>query len=434
MFSLKYEIRNFYASIISKLSSFAQTGRSVNVKGIVLDSNNQDPLPNTFIYLKNHSEFSILSSSSGEFDLNYPNLFKTDTLVISLLGYQKKQIPLSRLNQKTNQIYLYQVDLSLQEIVVKPDESLFEEFFTKVVENIPKNYPTKKHQLNALYRRVSTDYNEYTNLVEAAVLVEDYDYKRDISQSKIKIEALRQSDELGDVDSVLIQSFQRLSEHIAKQVDRMRANSMINMGFESNLIRYARSPNSMFSKKNYKSWFLGSTRFPVYHSLVGTEIRGQDTIFHITFGNTDPPKGESFIKINSRNFGIEEFQTIPSTSLVLKHFTQFYMKYKEVEGVYYPEKIEYKTMRFINRDIGSHQVDIHTFWFDDVKTENFQKVRPRDVLDRKSLIESKDYEYDAAFWKEYDLIKKHPLGSSIKQSLERVRSLEDQFRENGKKK
>ncbi|MCH7399261.1 carboxypeptidase-like regulatory domain-containing protein [Belliella sp. DSM 107340] len=413
--------------------TFAQQGKNVNIKGIVLDSNNQDPLPNTFIYLKNHSEFSILSSSSGEFDLNYPNLFKTDTLVISLLGYQKKQIPLSNLNQKINQISLNQVDISLQEVVVQPDESLFEEFFTKVIENIPNNYPTKKHQFNAFYRRVSTDYNEYTKLVEAAVLIEDYDYKRDIYHSKIKIEALRQSDELGDVDSVLIQSFQRLSEHIAKQVDRMRANSMINMGFESNLIRYARSPNSIFSKEDYKVAFFGSSRFPVYHSLVGTEIRGQDTIFHIAFGNTDPPKGDSFMKINSRNFGIEEFQLIPFTSLAFKHFTQFYMKYKEVEGVYYPEKIEYKTMRFINRDIGSHQVDIHTFWFDDVQTENLQKIRPREVLDRDFVIETRSFDYDKDFWERYELIKKHPLDPSIKKSLERFKSLEKQFEENSKK-
>ncbi|WP_241410376.1 carboxypeptidase-like regulatory domain-containing protein [Belliella alkalica] len=427
---MKYRIFTFL--LFLSFPTFAQKGKNVNIKGIVIDAKNQDPLPNTFIYLKNHSEFSILSSNSGEFDLNYPNLFRTDTLVISLLGYQKKQIPLSNLNQKINQISLNQVDISLQEVVVQPDESLFEEFFTKVIENIPNNYPTKKHQLNALYRRVSTDYNEYTKLVEAAVLVEDYDYKRDIYHSKIKIEALRQSDELGDVDSVLIQSFQRLSEHIAKQVERMRANSMINEGFESNIIRYARSPNSMLSKENYKVAFFGSSRFPVYHSLVGTEIHGQDTIFHIAFGNTDPPKGDSFIKINSRNFAIEEFQLTSNGFGKIEFYVQHYMKYKEVKGVYYPEKVEYRMMRFINRDIGSHQVDIHTFWFDDVQTENLQKIRPRDVLDRDFRIETRSFDYDKDFWERYELIKKHPLDPSVKKSLERFKSLEKQFEENSK--
>lgn len=411
----------------------AQGVKEVQVTGVIQDSKSGEPLANAFIYLKNHSEFNALSNLKGEFVLSYPVLFQTDTLVISLLGYQKKQLLLESLKENNNQISLNQVDLSLQEIVVQPDESLFEEFFAKVVENIPNNYPTKKHQFNALYRRVSTDYNEYTKLVEAAVLIEDYDYKKDIYDSKIKIEALRQGDELGDVDSVLIRSFQRMRENIAKQVDRMRAKSMINEGFESNYIRKARSSSSVFSKENYKSWFLGSSRFPVYQSLVGTEIHGQDTIFHIAFGNTDPPKGDSFIKINSRNFAIEEFQLISNGFGKIEFYVQHYMKYKEVKGVYYPEKVEYRMMRFINRDIGSHQVDIHTFWFDDVQTENLQKIRPREVLDRDFEIETRSFDYDKDFWERYKLIKKHPLDPTIKKSLERFKSLEQQFEENSKK-
>ena len=420
-------------AILLSLSLKGQQLIESKISGIILDSKSGEPLVNTFIFLKNHSEFNTLSDPNGEFSLSHPALFQTDTLVISLLGYQKKQILLKSLNRDNNQIFLIQVDISLQEVVIQPDESLFEEFFTKVIENIPSNYPTKKHQLNALYRRVSTDYNEYTKLVEAAVLVEDYDYKRDISNSKIKIEALRQSDELGDVDSVLMRSFQKMSENIAMQVDRARANSIINEGFESNYIRKARSSSSVFSKENYKSWFIGSTRFPVYHSLLETKVKGQDTIFHIAFGNTDPPKGDSFIKINSRNFAIEEFQMTPNESWNKSFYVQYYLKYREVEGVYYPEKIEYKIMRFINRDIGSHQVDIHTFWFDDVQTENLQKIRPRHVLDRDFVIETRSFDYDKDFWERYKLIKKHPLDPSIKKSLERFKSLEQQFEENSKK-
>ncbi|GAB2619262.1 carboxypeptidase-like regulatory domain-containing protein [Belliella aquatica] len=410
----------------------AQGVKEVQVTGVIQDSKSEVPLVNAFIYLKNHSEFNVLSDLNGEFVLSYPKLFQTDTLVISLLGYQKKQLLLESLKENNNQISLNQVDLSLQEIVVQPDESLFEEFFAKVIKNIPNNYPTKKHQFNAFYRRVSTDYNEYTKLVEAAVLIEDYDYKRDIDDSKIKIEALRQSDELGDIDSVLIQSFQRMGENIAKQVERMRAKSMINEGFESNFIRKARSSSSVFSEEYYKSWFLGSSRFPVYQRLVGTEIRGQDTIFHIAFGNTDPPTGDSFIKINSRNYAIEEFQMTPNESWNKSFYVQYYLKYKEIEGVYYPEKVEYRMMRFINRDIGSQQVDIHTFWFDDVQTENLQKIRPRDVLDRDLRIETRSFDYDKDFWERYKLIKKHPLDPSIKKSLERFKSLEKQFEENSK--
>lgn len=419
-------------AILLSLSLKGQQLIESKISGIILDSKSGEPLANTFIFLKNHSEFNALSDPNGKFSLSHPVLFQTDTLVISLLGYQKKQILLKTLNKDNNQIFLIQVDISLQEVVIRPDESLFEEFFTKVIENIPSNYPTKKHQLNALYRRVSTDYNEYTKLVEAAVLVEDYDYKRDIYDSKIKIEALRQSDELGDVDSVLIQSFQRMSENIAKQVERIGAKSMINEGFESNYIRKARSSSSVFSEEYYKSWFLGSSRFPVYQSLVGTEIRGQDTIFQIAFGNTDPPKGDNFIKINSRNFAIEEFQMTPNESWNKSFYVQYYLKYREVEGVYYPEKIEYKIMRFINRDIGSHQVDIHTFWFDDVQTENLQKIRQRHVLDRDFVIETRSFDYDKDFWERYKLIKKHPLDPSVKKSLERFKSLEKQFEENSK--
>jgi len=66
-------------------------------------------LPYSFIFVKNYPEFNWTSNTSGEFELNFPEVLKSDTLVDTLLGYQKVQVPLSKLNPTGNRIKLEEV-------------------------------------------------------------------------------------------------------------------------------------------------------------------------------------------------------------------------------------------------------------------------------------------------------------------------------------
>ena len=159
---------------------------------------------------------------------------------------------------------------------------------------------------------------------------------------------------------------------------------------------------------------MGIPELPTYHKFMGEEIIGKDTIYQIAFSTKDPPNGSSYLKINSRNHAVVEYQIS-----WLSGEYQTFAKFREVDGVYYPEMIRNKELRLINRDVGTHQMDISTFWFDLPKTEDIKKIRAKDALDRDEEVESNDYELDSSFWKAYDLINKHPLDSAIIRSLEK---------------
>ena len=307
-----------------------------------------------------------------------------------------------------------------------PEDHSMEEMISKAIDNIPKNYPKKRHQLTGFYRKVSTNYEEFTKLVEAAVMVEDVSYQKDGSSLRIKLESLRQSDEMGVVDSSMATLKQQIRDHIKSTGSTLGPLNEIIGTFQHNYLRSnAYNSKTWFGKDGDR--FMGIPELPTYHRFMGEEIVGNDTIYQIAVSTKDPPSGNSYLKINSRSHAIVEYQIS-----WLSGEYQTYAKFREVDGIYYPEIIRTKELRFINRDVGTHQMDISTYWFAEVAIDDFKRIRGKDAMEYNEEVESNGYELDSSYWKAYELIKKHPLDSAIIRSLEKNRPLEEQFKSNAK--
>ncbi|MCE7057505.1 carboxypeptidase-like regulatory domain-containing protein [Algoriphagus sp. AGSA1] len=404
----------------------AQNQQANNLSGVIIDSEDSAPVPFAYLYLKNYPGFSALADEQGEFKFFFPSQFMDEMLVVSCIGYEKKEVSISSLSATANKLSLQRQFLSLNEVTVMPEGNSIEGMISKAIDNIPKNYPDKRHQLRGFYRKISTNYEEFTKLVEAAVLVEDVSYKKDGLSLRIKLESLRQSDELGEVDSSMSILKQRIREHIKSTGSTFGPLNEIIGIYQYNGFRGdAYNSRTWFGKDGGR--FMGIPELPTYHRIMGEEIVGKDTIYQIAFGGQDPPNGRSYLKINSRNHAIVEYQ-FRWASGEYEHFAKF----REVDGLYYPEMIRNKELRLINRDVGTHQMNISTFWFDVPMIEDLKKIRAKDALGRDEEVESKKYELDSNFWKTYDLIKKYPLDSAIIRNLEKDSSLEEQFRNNAK--
>ena len=352
--------------------------------------------------------------------------FKNEVLVITCIGYKKKELSLASFPKTGNTLMMERQLLSLSEITVMPEDHSLQEMISKAIDNIPRNYPKKRHQLRGLYRKVSTNYEEFTKLVEAAIVVEDVSYFRHGSLLKIRSESLRQSDEMGEVDSTIFLMKRRIrAELTSSGMDPSPMNAIIATYQHNNLRNNAYNSNTWFGKDGYR--FMGIPEMPTYHRYMGQEIVGNDTIYQIGFSSIDPPNGNSYLKINSRNHAIVEYQIG-----WLSGEYETFVKFQEKNGIYYPEILRVKELRLLNRDVGTHQMDISTFWFDVPMTENFKRIRAKDALGRDEEVESNKYEFDSSFWKTFDLIKKYPLDSAIIKSLENLKSLELQFRNNAK--
>ncbi|NHE57807.1 carboxypeptidase-like regulatory domain-containing protein [Cyclobacterium plantarum] len=394
------------------------------LSGSVLDEGNK-PLDHVYFFLKNYPEFNGLSNSSGHFSRRFPEVLKEDTLVVNHPGYQRLQVPLARLKSTGNSIRLAQAVIGLEEVIVKPEDTSLEEMISKAIDNIPQNYPNKRHQLSGLYRKVSTNYDDFTHLVEAVVTVEDLGYEKDVQSTKIKMESLRQSDEHAEVDPYISAMKAKIRNQIESMGEPVGALNPIIGTYPSNYIRTAYVPESHFGRDGYR--FMGIPELPVYHQFLGMEFIGTDTIYHIAFGSDDPPDGRNFLKINGRNHAIVEYQLGYRSG---EH--QVYVKFREVDDRYYPEIIRLKSLRLINRDVGVHQMDIHTLWFDKVNTDHLKKIRPRELLKREQEIEPNEFPLDEGFWKDNEFLKNHPLDSAIINSLERNGKLLEQFEQNAK--
>ncbi|RAI91456.1 peptidase associated/transthyretin-like domain-containing protein [Algoriphagus yeomjeoni] len=422
-------MRFFYLTFFLLCTHFvlAQNQQTTSFSGVVIDAEDSSPVQFAYLYLKNYPDFSGLADDQGEFKFFFPAQFVDEIVIISSIGYQKLEVPISSLSKTGNTLKLQRQLLSLNEVTVMPEDHSMQEMISKAIDNLPKNYPDKRHQLTGFYRKVSTNYEEFTKLVEAAVLVEDVSYLKDGYALKVKLESLRQSDEMGEVDSSMVTLKQRIREHIKSTgstpgpINEIIGTYQYNNGFRGD----AYNSKTLFGKDGDR--FMGIPEIPSYHRFMGEEIVGNDTIYQIAVSTKDPPNGNSYLKINSRNHAIVEYQIS-----WLSGEYQTFAKFREVDGVYYPEVIRNKELRLINRDVGTHQMDISTFWFDVPVTEDLKKIRAKDALGRDKEVEYTEYELDSSFWSTYDLIKKHPLDSAIIRSLERNKSLEKQFKRNAK--
>ncbi|WP_339753484.1 carboxypeptidase-like regulatory domain-containing protein [Algoriphagus aquimarinus] len=407
--------------------ALAQNQQTNNISGVVTDKEDSSPVQFAYLYLKNYPDFSALADERGEFKFFFPSQFSDEIVVISSIGYEKKEVSISSLAKTGNTLKLQRQLLSLNEVTVMPEDHSMEEMISQAIDNIPKNYPDKRHQLMGFYRKVSTNYEEFTKLVEAAVVVEDVSYQKDGSALRVKLESLRQSDELGEVDSTMTILKQRIREQIKASGSTLGPSNQViktyqhNNGFRGD----AYNSKTWFGKDGDR--FMGIPELPTYRRFMGEEIVGNDTIYQIAFSSKDPPNGNSYLKINSRNHAIVEYQITMQPGGY-----QTFAKFRDVDGVYYPEMVRNKELRLINRDVGTHQMDISTIWFDVPLIEDLEKIRAKDALGRDEEVENNDYELDSSFWKAYDLIKKHPLDSAIIRSLEKNKSLEQQFKRNAK--
>lgn len=377
---------------------FSQTIPTSGQRTGTIEDTQGGPLSNAYLFLKSYPEFNWTSNSSGNFELRFPEVLKNDTLVISLLGYHRKQVPLARLNPTGNLINLEEALISLNEVIVTPVDNSLKEMIFKAIDNIPKNYPDKRHQLTGLYRKVSTNYEEFTHLVEAAVVVEDLGYGKDVRRAKVKMEALRQSDEHAEVDPYITQLKSRTRQQIIDMGEPVGPLNPIIGTYPSDIRAAAYVPKSNFGKEGYR--FMGIPELPTYHRFVGTEVIGADTIYHIAIGGVDPPTGSSYLKINGRNHAIFEYQLD-----YLFGLGHVYVKFREVGGHYYPEIIRQKSLRLINRDVGIHQMDIHTLWFDEVNTDQLEKIKPRELLKKDQTLDPNLFSLDEHFWEESTLLK-----------------------------
>ena len=162
----------------TKTDSLVRINNEV-LKGIIFDAKDKSPLPYTNIILLSKNK-GVISNEVGHFSINISNCLETDTIRISYIGYQTKDLTIKDLKD-SSAIYLEEDNLMLNNITVFGNVPDVKNIVKKVLENHEKNYG-KTHNKKEIFLR-----KRYMNELEKI----NFDYKKStiskLSESQIEM-------------------------------------------------------------------------------------------------------------------------------------------------------------------------------------------------------------------------------------------------------
>ncbi|TDW96067.1 serine hydrolase [Dinghuibacter silviterrae] len=151
--------------MVSSLS--AQNGRR-GISGRILSSDDRSPLSYASVRLTGSGQGTV-SNDSGAFFIWIPAENRTDTLLISHLGFRSQKLPVAAL-QKGDAIILEKEAVEMREVVVGDPLQII----LKAAARIPENYLTQPYVTRGFYRATGRKTKEYGFLSET--LFDIYNY------------------------------------------------------------------------------------------------------------------------------------------------------------------------------------------------------------------------------------------------------------------
>ncbi|MEX0291131.1 MAG: carboxypeptidase-like regulatory domain-containing protein [Flavobacteriaceae bacterium] len=147
------------------------------LRGKLLDAQTQEPIPFATLRIKGKS-LGVITNEDGGFRFPMEYRIEGDTILISSMGYLKREIPLLNLSSSNiNLVRLSPGIFQLDDVVLKSDRKKKKPSAAQIVqyaiENIPRNYPKNKFSLVGYYRDYQEKKGEYVNLNEAIVEIRD---------------------------------------------------------------------------------------------------------------------------------------------------------------------------------------------------------------------------------------------------------------------
>ncbi len=166
-------------------------GQSDLLKGKLIDAQTIEPVAFATIAVKGGT-LGVISNADGSFQI--PQKFNTygDTLQISSMGYEKREVLISTLSiDVARRIYLKPALFELEETVVRGKKKRrlsARKIVQRAIANIPNNYPDRLSSTVGYYRDYQLKKDNYINLNEAIFEVYDQGFSTvDSLTTKVQI-------------------------------------------------------------------------------------------------------------------------------------------------------------------------------------------------------------------------------------------------------
>lgn len=155
---------------------FGQTLELMEIRGMVIDSTNEQPLSFALIRIKNKSLAST-TNIEGNFSISFPQLVDQDSLVISMIGYSSQTIAIKDLSRhEINTFQMVESVFQLEEVEVTfPD---VEKLVKEVSKRIKTTFPSESIDFEGYYRKAYREFGVFVKQYEVAISGFDDQYHK----------------------------------------------------------------------------------------------------------------------------------------------------------------------------------------------------------------------------------------------------------------
>nr|WP_319267464.1 carboxypeptidase-like regulatory domain-containing protein [uncultured Draconibacterium sp.] len=442
--SLKISKTETHLVVASKAPAY------IHLQGKVVDAKSGELLPYANILIEKAGTGTI-SNTNGEFDFKIQGRYTGSEVKFSFMGYgiQKLKIPFADNDELL--IKLTPKPYTLADVFVLPNGNEALDIVKRAVKNIKRNYDRNTHQMKAFYRNTNYRDTTATQLIEAALLIEDKGIMHPTSTTKIELEEIRKS----------------TNYQIPMKIKHKAALKIMEKYFGGHRNTFYRTYSNYVRIYRDEWWYQPLTDYETFkYEFAGFEWLDSIKVYKIKFiYDRLQPDGKrasenkysdngGFIYINSEDWAILKiekwwkiFSGHPNQNMAIKgdYVSKDEMGYQKINGKYYlkytsghaspnGEYFVYENPDAPNKEklIKQRQYAETTLLITKVITnkKEMDKIRYREKLAKNENSYETNYPYNPSFWKNYNILKENPLEEKFVNEMEWEKSLDIQFEEN----
>lgn len=321
----------------------------ITLRGKIVNSDNREPVNAAGIFFKK-SGIGTVSNEAGDFTFYIPLEFINDTIYISALGYKNyKILPAAGSHKEFINVRLKPVPHVLDQVVVKSKnrKGMAEKLIKRALDSMEVNYPHQPFQIGGYYRDYLEKQRKYSNLLEAAIEVEDLGFGTDDAKtSRIRLLQLRYNPKyIYDSSQVMLYDNRKMKFIPGAFINPMDGNEFLIL----------RSHDPLRNNNKFTLSFLDyfSRSFVRNHDFKIDSITYLNDIqvYSISFEYNNRFGYDSAANFSARGHLILRKDNLAISKIVYNTYIfdqdydgQLYnlvLEYREVEGMYYPNYISF---------------------------------------------------------------------------------------------
>ncbi|HAS35978.1 MAG TPA: hypothetical protein DCS15_05790 [Flavobacteriales bacterium] len=240
--------------LLLSFTSFSQ----ISIEGNLKDSATGEALAYANVYFQKSYQGS-LSNLEGDFIVSSDSVYKNDTLVMSLIGYETLKLPVSGIKSPL-QLTMTSKSYQLHEVVILPKPA--EYYVLKAAQNIPENYGTTAFNSQVYYRELLKENGEFSHFIEAILGAYNKGYGDTIDSNQLSIATSKVYEDIEDIQFMRKQIDKREDKARKKakkkgeEFDEDKEGFSINLGNPIFLFNYnvLRTRRSFFDSEKIKDY------------------------------------------------------------------------------------------------------------------------------------------------------------------------------------